>query len=143
MQTRRFPAEVQFRCSLTSVYLFLTFKSHIFTSQVYQFQTHSHRSRLQWISSMKKAIDNSGEEVNLENNFVFVFVFVFVFLFVFEYVFVFVSVPSVFVFVALCSYLCIFQQRERYQQRQALQRRGLRDLSFILIIIIIRSSKDG
>ena len=89
---------------------------------------------------MKKAIDNSGEEVNLENNFVFVFVF----LFVFEYVFVFVFVPFVFVSVVLCSNLCIFQQRERYQQRQALQRRGLRDLSFILMImIIIRSSKDG
>ena len=33
---------------------------------MYQFQTHSHRSRLQWISSLKKAIDNSGEEVNFD-----------------------------------------------------------------------------
>jgi len=48
--------------------------------KVYQFQTHSHKSRLQWISSLKKAIDNSGEE-----------------------------------------------ECERYQQRQALQRRGLRE----------------
>ena len=37
---------------------------------MYQLQTHSHRSRLQWISSLKKAIDNSGEEVDFATNFV-------------------------------------------------------------------------
>ena len=41
-----------------------------FWLQVYQLQTHSHRSRLQWISSLKKAIDNSGEEVDFATNFV-------------------------------------------------------------------------
>jgi len=30
--------------------------------KVYEFQAQSHRTRLQWISSFKKAIDNSGEE---------------------------------------------------------------------------------
>lgn len=65
---------------------------------MYQFQTHSHRSRLQWISSLKKAIDNSGEEVNFD-----------------KYSCLLVTTTS------------FHQQSERYQQRQALQRRGLRE----------------
>ena len=65
---------------------------------MYQFQTHSHRSRLQWISSLKKAIDNSGEEVNFD-----------------KYSCLYVTTTS------------FHQQSERYQQRQALQRRGLRE----------------
>ena len=54
-QTRRF----------SQLTFFFIFPSFTFWAQVYQFQTHSHKSRLQWISSLKKAIDNSGEEVKI------------------------------------------------------------------------------
>jgi len=36
--------------------------------KVYEFQAQNHKSRLQWISSFKKAIDNSGEEGRYQQN---------------------------------------------------------------------------